>query len=604
MSRSRYDEDLPMEPRKIPLASIVVILPVVLIVLGWLGYSYTVIDVPKGKVVVLIKKTGKDLTNGQEIAPSLEYKGVQREMLGPGRHFRNPYFWDWEVHDEVSVPEDKFGVKIRLAGNVLDYGQLIVDREDQEGIVREVLKPARYAINPYLETVEYWDPVVVPAGYLGVVTNLTGPMPENPNVLLVESGKRGVQKETLSEGRYLRNPYVERIHLIDCRSQRFNLAEHRDMGFPSKDGFWVRLAGIVEFRVLPEKAAEVFVLYNEAMNEDRVDEELITKIILPNARSFCRLEGSNSLGRDFIQGTTRSKFQENFQTSMREACQPLGIEIIQALITNIYPPEPIAKPVREREIAKQNEKQYQQQILQQKSEINLAIEKALVKQKTAIVQADQEVIRVTTEALREQEVAVTKAQESLAVATFKLDAAKDEAAAVLSRGKAKAEVVKFENAAAAAGWQKAVEAFDGNGSMFAQYVMYQKMASAYRNIMVNTADSPMMKIFEGFTEAAVRSSPMDSSPPSFWDNRGGATTQLPPARTTPDTSLRPLTPQPDQPPKLAVPKQPTPPPVEPKPTPTETTEKKPEPEPEVKPPTKAEVEPSPASKEEPPKTPS
>ena len=73
MSRSRYDEDLPMEPRKIPLASIVVILPVVLIVLGWLGYSYTVIDVPKGKVVVLIKKTGKDLTNGQEIAPSLEY---------------------------------------------------------------------------------------------------------------------------------------------------------------------------------------------------------------------------------------------------------------------------------------------------------------------------------------------------------------------------------------------------------------------------------------------------------------------------------------------------------------------------------------------------
>ena len=407
MSRSRYDEDLPMEPRKIPLASIVVILPVVLIVLGWLGYSYTVIDVPKGKVVVLIKKTGKDLTNGQEIAPSLEYKGVQREMLGPGRHFRNPYFWDWEVHDEVSVPEDKFGVKIRLAGNVLDYGQLIADREDQKGIVREVLKPARYAINPYLETVEYWDPVVVPAGYLGVVTNLTGPMPENPNVLLVESGKRGVQKETLSEGRYLRNPYVERIHLIDCRSQRFNLAEHRDMGFPSKDGFWVRLAGIVEFRVLPEKAAEVFVLYNEAMNEDRVDEELITKIILPNARSFCRLEGSNSLGRDFIQGTTRSKFQENFQTSMREACQPLGIEIIQALITNTYPPEPIAKPVREREIAKQNEKQYQQQILQQKSEINLAIEKALVKQKTAIVQADQEVIRVTTEALREQEVAVT-----------------------------------------------------------------------------------------------------------------------------------------------------------------------------------------------------
>src|SRR5690606_36403905 len=116
-----------------------------------------------------------------------------------------------------------------------------------------------------------------------------------------------------------------------------------------------------------------YVTYNEDTNGDQIDQELILKVIMPNARSFCRLQGSNSLGRDFIQGETRTQFQDDFQEAMRTACEPLGIEIIQALITRIRPPEQIAMPVREREIAKQEELQYQQQILQQQSEEKLAV---------------------------------------------------------------------------------------------------------------------------------------------------------------------------------------------------------------------------------------
>ena len=114
------------------------------------------------------------------------------------------------------------------------------------------------------------------------------------------------------------------------------------------------------------------------------------------------------------------------------------------------------------------------------------------------MQAEQEVIRVTTAASREQEVALTKARENLAVAKFRLEATKDEAAAISSKGQGAAEVVEFKNRAEAAGWKRSVEAFDGSGSQFAQYVLFQKIASAYRNIMVNTADSPIMKIFESF----------------------------------------------------------------------------------------------------------
>ena len=171
---------------------------------------------------------------------------------------------------------------------------------------------------------------------------------------------------------------------------------------------------------------------------------------------------------------------------------------MEALINDIRPPEQIAEPVRRREFAKQLRQQYDQEILQQESEAKLAIEKQLVLQKTVLVQAEQEVIQMTTEAKRLQDVSVTKANENKSVAQFKLEAAKDEAAAILSRGKAEADVVALKNEAEAAGWRKAVAAFNGSGAQFAQYALFQKMSPAYRQIMVNTADSPIMRIFESF----------------------------------------------------------------------------------------------------------
>jgi hypothetical protein len=172
------------------------------------------------------------------------------------------------------------------------------------------------------------------------------------------------------------------------------------------------------------------------------------------------------------------------------------------LITRIYPPQQIAKPVREREIAKQQEKQYREQIEQQKAEQQVAIEGELIKQRQAIVKADQDVVKLTTEATQKQQVAVTGAKQRQAVAQLNLQAAADQVAAILARGQAEADVVNFQNKAEAAGWQRAVEAFNGNGMQFAQYVLFEKLSRAYRQIMINTADSPLMKVFESSTESA------------------------------------------------------------------------------------------------------
>ncbi|TWT83977.1 SPFH domain / Band 7 family protein [Planctomycetes bacterium CA13] len=488
------------------------------------GFLYCRIEVPSRHIAVLTKKTGAELTNNIEIVSTADFekfKGIQEKVLTEGRYFYNPWKWDWDIVPQVEVPENRLGVRIRLYGDDLGYGNLIAASESEKGISAEVLRPGRYPINAltyqagtkpsitrdnYIELVELHEPVVIPAGFIGVVTLLSSQPADDPNQLIIEDGRRGVQKETLDPGVYYINPYVERISLVDCRSQRFNLGTGGEMGFPSRDGFWVKLDGRIEFRVDPERAAEVFVTYNDSSNDSgsdaRVEEEIIQKIILPNARSFCRLRGSDHSGRDFILGEKRLKFQEDFQRTLEATCKTQGIEIVQALITRISPPQQIAEPVRMRQIALQLGEQYQKEIEQQESEKELRIEQELVKQKQALIEVEQEVITITIEAKRQQEVAVIEANQRKKVAEVELAAAEDEAKAITAKGTADAEVIRFGNKAVAAGWQKSVEAYGGSGDEFARWVMLKKLAPSFQEMMVNTSDSPLMNIFTEFSDTS------------------------------------------------------------------------------------------------------
>jgi regulator of protease activity HflC (stomatin/prohibitin superfamily) len=425
-------------------------------------YGFCQFNVPTGYMAVMTRKTGQDLPNDAELAPDATYKGLQKEVLAEGRHFRNPWVWDWEIVPQVEIPPGKFGVRIRLYGDDPPAGETIAWKENEKGIVPGVLRPGRHPINAqvagqsrardnYAEIIELHDPVTVPAGFRGVVTNLAGQMPKNPNTLVLEAadhGRRGVEAQTLDAKTYpeLSNPYLHRVQLVDCRSQRFNLSEDGDMGFPSKDGFWVVLDGIIEFRVMPEKAAEVYVVYNERQNDGdtaKIDEEVIKKVVLPNARSFCRLRGSDHSGREFISGDTRTKFQEDFQKELETNCESQGIEIIQALITKISPPQQIAQPVRDRQIAVEKKQQFGRQLLQQDSEKQLSIESEMNQRLQALVGAQQQVIKITTEASQAQEIAIIEANKRLKVAELELQAATDLAAAMFARGTADANVVRF-----------------------------------------------------------------------------------------------------------------------------------------------------------------
>ena len=469
----------------------------------WVAYTSMRIDVKTGQQAVLIRRTGIDLKPDQELAPPPEngqyFKGVQtggtnNGVLTEGRYFYNPLYWDWEIKEQTVIPEGMLGIRISLVGKPLPQGQVLAV-EGQKGIRREVLRPGRYPYNWYAEQIETHPPVMVPAQSRGVVTNLAGKLSTNPNQILVETGEKGVQKETLPPGTYYLNPYETRVSVVDCSTKAFSLDSEGKMDFLSADGFAVIVNGTVTFRVDPTRASEVFVLYNEDTNGDAIDTEIISKIITPETRSICRINGSKLTGGQFISGDDREQFQSNLVKSLTENCRRQGVEILEVAITSILPPEAIATPVRAREVAKQQLQQYNQEKLQQEAEAQLKVQQLLADQKKAVVEAEQGVIEQITKAEQEQKVAVTLAEQKLAVAQKELEATQDKAMAIEQQGEAAAEVIRLKNKAEVAGITTRVMAFDGDGHALAQNMILAKFAPAFQTIMTNT-DGPIMDLLK------------------------------------------------------------------------------------------------------------
>lgn len=477
-------------------------------------YNACKLEVETGKQAVLIRKIGLDLAGDMELAPPPGkgkgyYKGVQVEgpygVLTEGRYFYNPFVWSWEISDQFAVPSGKIAVRIALSGDDLPTGQILAD-PGQKGILRKVELPGRYPYNKYAEEFELHDPVTVPAGFRGVLTLLAGRPPRDPNVFLVGKGERGVQAETLEPGTHYLNPYEVRVSLVDCRSKRFNLGEGGTMDFLSSDGFPITLDGAIEFRVIPERAAEVFVKYNEDHNGDLIEEEIISKIVTPESRSLCRTGGSKLSGGQFISGIDSVVFQRNLVKSLEDNCKKQGVEVLAVAITRVEPPQDIATPVRAREVAKQELAQFTQEKMQQLSEAQLGIQVLLADQKRRMVEADQAVIEQTTRAEQDNSVAVTLAEQKLKVTQTQLDAAKDKASAIVAKAQADADVIRFNNKADVAGLGARVAAFDGDGSALAQNILVGKLAPAFRSILSNS-EGPLMDLFGQFVKPSARRSP-------------------------------------------------------------------------------------------------
>jgi regulator of protease activity HflC (stomatin/prohibitin superfamily) len=318
-------------------------------------------------------------------------------------------------------------------------------------------------------------------------------LPADPNQYLVKAGEQGTQPTTEPPGFRYVNLYEKRVTPIDVRSQRFEMTGSEAITFPSSDSFTIKMQGFVEWRVMPDRLPLIYAQYGEGG-------ELLpfvqARVILPQARSLSRLVGSRYSARDFITGDTKLKFQQEFESRLKAECDKQGIEIRQALVRDIEPPQAIKDPINDREIAKEQILQYDQQILVAKTQAELTTQEQMADQNKAIGDANRQVVTIVKKAEQARDVAVTKANQELAVAKLRLEAAQKEADALLERGRAQAAVVLLNKEAEAKPLADQVRAF-GDGNAYAQFFFYQKMAGSVKSVLTNT-DGPFGDVFKQF----------------------------------------------------------------------------------------------------------
>lgn len=522
-------------------------------VVGGVAWTAFRVYVPEGMCAVLTRKTGEPLPAGEVIATKRSQKGVQLEPLGPGRYFLNPYAWEYRLVPLTKVPAGdpttwewtsttapgtkqpvvgsgrfaftgtlpKVGVVVRKFGDPAPPGMTVVPmKSTYKGILREVLTPGEYRINPDAYEVALVDALFIPSGFVGVVTNqfddpdtqvaasapaaveepepaedeVPAPVPadtipEHGAVLpLAEPGHRGTLRDVLQPGLYFINPKWQKVEVVEIGYHELSQVaasegattmifgeEEEGISFQSDSGFTIDVGVTVVWGLHPSKAAA-------AINEFGNIETVLAKVIEPQLRSICRNVGSNYEAVDFIQGERREEYQNEVTDQLRRVCAQKHIDILIALVRNIEVRSPqvtgevgdqdLKRTLQETHIAYENQLTKERQ--RAAATVNAQLEEARKKVDLArdTVRAETEVLVADVLAQGGKQSAEIRAQTELDIAAIQEQIAQLDAQRTEILGRAHADVERLKNEAEAKGYQMLVSAF-GSGQAYNLYTFAQ-----------------------------------------------------------------------------------------------------------------------------------
>ncbi len=409
-------------------------------------YSWEIVDalnIPAGKVGVLTRKIGDPAPAGQRLVPrESNYRGIIREVLEPGTRYLHPKMYSWDIVDAISIPAGKVGILTRKIGAVPPPGTILVDRNsDYQGIVKEVIEPGLYYLNPYEFEVQMTDAINIPDGFVGVMIAKIG-KPASEERLLVEEGYRGVRKQYLKPGLYYLNSYEVDVVPVDTRKQKYEMTSRQDMGdtsfadgitFLSNDGFEISIDVTILYEIQPENAPYVVATVGKNL------EDVKTIIIRPGSRSFARLEGSMLKAVEFVKGETRKSFQEKLAHAVKAEGIKAKVNILNTFVRSYTIPENLLEPIRMKEIAEKQREQYVEEQKREEEQAKLATQKALVQQQSQKINAETGKIVAETKAEEQKRVAIIKGEQMLEVAKLDRQAAEQEKLKQIALGEGEAK---------------------------------------------------------------------------------------------------------------------------------------------------------------------
>ena len=454
--------------------------------------------------------------------------GVLAEMVGPGRHFYCPLWWERDLVPDIDIEPGEVGIVTSRMGANLPAGEFLVDGDlgtsTFKGTLRKVLGPGRYRINDYAYTVKVvqvetiksgtqvkhagW--VTIPAGYVGVVTNLA----ENREL----GTKAGIQSDVLQPGIYPINPREQQVDIIEIGYRENSIAANLQMAgpeeprldesgepmianddsgikFPSNDGFEITMDFTAVWGIMPEQAPTVVRKYG---NIHAVEQ----RVVLPQIQSICRNEGSKLGAVELLVGESRLIFQDNTSLAFKTVLEEQDVTLLYGLVRHIYIPQQVRLPIQESFIADELKLTRDQEILTTKTEADLkeAEQTVLLEAERIRVETEKKVAQALAEGQKTAE--ETKAKTQQLVAAIDRQTAELDAEASVVRGEATAGAKKLLEQARAGKFQLAVEAF-GSGDAYNQWVFATGLPDDIRLNLLYAGDGTFWTDLKGFSEAML-----------------------------------------------------------------------------------------------------
>jgi hypothetical protein len=498
---------------------------VVVLAALWEAFKWTQmrVYVDGDHALVVINKFGKPLPPDRIVVPREDnsFKGVEEDVLGPGRYFFNPVEydtkqvdlftlsagdpekWDWDSNGQLKDPSTapQVGLVSWKEGKEPPAGAEVAPPPGADGVMykgvqQQVLSPGTYKINPYQMDVTAVPAVVVPPGSVGVVTRLmgdigvvanatlteirastTGPATQDadaeaPSRLVVGATQRGILKDVLQPGIYYVNPRLMKVTIIPVGFDQITL-DHSDgtgISFYSKDGYQVEADFTVVWGRSPSDAPNIVANIGTI---DRVRDNVIE----PAMKAACQNEGAKYSALELMQGTTRSQFQDDLSKSLEDQVGGRNVHVLLALIRNIVIKDNSGQDTTDGLIATIQRANIEvEKDLTNKQKTETAIVAANLEQALKLVDVARETVASETsvkvaDAMADgtKQAAEIDAQRELDVAKIELQIANLDAQRTQILGKAGADVERLKNEADAKGAKLLVDAL-GTPQAYNQYI--------------------------------------------------------------------------------------------------------------------------------------
>ncbi len=356
-------------------------------------------------------------------------KGPQVGILRPGTYRINTRLFNVIQAPVVNIAENTIGIAVAKdgiplpagyiiapkagtsAGTESDHksyqnGQLFVDSNGFRGPQLDTLQPGKYYINPKLFDVKVENVSEVLPGYVAVIRSnvgleldeshvgpqistgegkLGGPIHEGiETILITDKHTRGIWREPIAPGKYNLNTIAFTAYQVPTSAVTIDWASEGRIGtevkgvkpseakaagvlysfdplkVTSKDGFQLEVNVRMVIRIQPGNAAYIIARFGSVAN-------LIDQIVHPLIDSSFRNKAGEKKAIDFFQ--SRTDLQTEALAHAKERFSEYNVEAQNLLIAYIDIPKDLLDTQTKKEIANQQQAQYDQEALAQEKRI-------------------------------------------------------------------------------------------------------------------------------------------------------------------------------------------------------------------------------------------